>query len=111
MNDYINKIKNSFHGLGKKEATYEREGVMPKRDWQIILFVFTLSLIFMAGIAGYFYMQVSSGRIFGVTVQEGLNEIKINKTLLNKTIGDINERKKSFDVIKQGGEAPMDPSM
>ncbi len=111
MNDYINKIKELLHRLNKKEATYEREGVRPKRDWQIILFVFTISLLFLAAAAGYFYLQVSTGKIFSVSAQESLDEIKINKALLNKTIGDINERSKSFEVIKQGGEAPIDPSV
>lgn len=111
MEDYINKAKVWLSSMKNKESSYEKEGIRPKRDWEIILSGATFALFIMALVAGYFYTQVNKGNLFQVASGDTENEIKINKTLLDKTINDINDRQKSFDAAKQGSNIPPDPSL
>lgn len=111
MSNFINNIKTWFDHAGKRESSYEKDGVRPKKDWEVILTIMTFLLIILAIVAGYFYTQVNQGKLFQVPPGDIENEVKINKTLLDKTIGDINERRKSFGAIGQGGTVPADPSL
>ncbi len=111
MSDFINKTKAWFGKIQKRDSSYEKDGIRPKRDWEIILSFTTVLLIILAAVAGYFYMQVDQGKLFKVAADDVENEAKINKTLLDKTIGDINERRKSFETVMQGGIVSADPSL
>ncbi len=110
MSDSINKIKIWFSKNLQKKNSYDREGIRPTKDWEIILGLTLLAFFVSVVVAGYFYIQVNSNSVFQVDADIVENEVKINKPLLDKTISDINERRKSSDAIKRGGKIPSDPS-
>lgn len=111
MLDQFKKINTSFKGLFKKEISYNKGSITPTRDWRIILVTTFVILLFLGVLATYFYFQVDGGNIFSLPLDESQKEVKINKFLLDKTISDLNARKKSFEDMLLGSTTPPDPSI
>ncbi len=111
MPEQFKKINTVFKSLFKKEISYNKGSIKPHRDWKIILVFTFLILLFLGSISVYFYFQVDGGNIFSVPFDESQKEVKINKPLLDKTIGELNARKKSFEDMLLGSTTPPDPSV
>jgi hypothetical protein len=110
MSDVIQKIKHLFQKISKPAHTYNRKILKPSHDWMII-FTTTLFAILICAIgAYYFYGQVDDGKFFATSTENVENEVKINTTLLNTTVADINAREEKLSVAKQGSSIPSDPS-
>lgn len=109
MPDKFKKI--NLRGFFKKEISYNKGSIRPHRDWKIILVFTFMVLVFLGALAVYFYFQVDGGNIFSVPLDESQKEVKINKVLLDKTIGELNNRKKTFEDMLLGSTTPPDPSI
>jgi hypothetical protein len=68
-------------------------------------------LIVLVGIAVYFYLQVSEGKLFKAKPGSSDNEVKINQTLLDKTISETKRLNEFVKQIKSGEAIPKDPSI
>ena len=93
------------------QVTYEKSGVKPAKDWNILLGVTCVMLCLLAILAFYFYTSVNDGSFFATFQDSVMNEVKINENLFNKTIDNINTREMLFNSIKQGRQTPTDPSV
>lgn len=111
MNKLFQKAVVWFRDMNTKQFSYEKEGIRPTRDWNLIISCFFVTAIFIAGLSFYIYKQVDSGRWFVAPVDQSLTDAKINEVLLEKTIKKIDGNKKIFDEVKNGGSKLSDPSI
>ncbi len=111
MSELSTKIKSWFGNLNKSKVSFERAGVKPARDWNILIFIVFLTLLIIGGMAFYFYVEVDNGTFFDVTDSEELSEAKINDQLLKKIIDDINTRENELAEIRESKDFPPNPSL
>jgi hypothetical protein len=111
MSDITTKIKSWYQNLSSSKISFERNGIKPTRDWNIVIFS-ALLLIFASGaLAFYFYIKVESGTYFSTITAEDLKEVKINNKVLDKLIADINVREKKLEEIQTNKNFPPNPSL
>ncbi len=111
MSELISKIKNWYQTRGVSKISFERKGIKPTRDWNIVIFSAALLLFISGAIAFYFYIKVESGTFFSTTTAEDLKEVKINNKVLDKLIADINAREKKLSEIQTNKNFPANPSL
>ncbi len=112
MSNLLQKIKSLFGKLKNKKVSYDRGGINPNRQWKIILSTTFIILCFLALIAFYFYSQIDKGNLFTVTSDSAQSEIKIDGSLLKKTVDDINARQAmNYNVRNDGVFIPNNPSL
>lgn len=111
MSELFKKIKSLFGKSQKTESTYDKGGINPKKDWFLILLSVFIALIILMFIAVYFYLQVNEGNLFKAKAGSSDNEVKINQTLLDKTISETKRRDEFISRIKSGENIPKDPSI
>ncbi len=111
MNDLQIKIENWYKKLTAKKISYTRNEVRPTHDWEIIMTITFVIVIFIVIFGFYSYAKISSGKLFTATGDSSVNEVKINTDLLNKTIGDLRAREENLIKIKSGAKVPADPSL
>jgi hypothetical protein len=111
MTNLLKKAKELYAKVRTKRVSYERSGISPTRDWQMLL-VFTTAMIFIiACVAYYFYREINQGLLFVVTENSSEKEVKIDSVLLKKTVDDIKTRQTLLRNIIQGRSIPSDPSL
>ena len=110
MRNLIAKMKRLFGGK-VKPISYDKPSIKPIHDWRVIFFATLLIILVIGGISFYFYRQVSQGKLYIVDISESGNEVKINNSLLKKTVDEINLREASQVKIKQQKITPPDPSI
>ena len=111
MSQLLQKIKALYGKIHVTHISYEKHGMNPRHDWNIILFASCLALLLETIFAFYFYTRINQGKLFVVTKNDSGKEITINSKLLGKIIDDINLRQKSLENIKQNKAVPGDPSL
>ncbi len=111
MSEIFNKIKNWYQNLTSAKISFERTGIKPTRDWNVVVFSAMLVLFISGGLAFYFYVKVENGTFFNEYVAEELKEVKINNSLLGKLITDINNRERKLEEIQTVKKSPANPSL
>jgi hypothetical protein len=109
MQDFLSKMKGSFAKITAKQPSYERKILRPMHDWMLIFIAAFVAMLCCAAIAYYFYVRVDSGKLFTVPAETVQSEVKINESLLKKTLDDFDARAAAQAKAKQG-VAPADPS-
>ncbi len=107
----MNKIKDWYKNLTTKKVSFERTGIKPTRDWNIVIFTSMITLFICGGMAFYFYIKVENGTFFSTYISEELQEVKINNNILNKLITDLNNRQRKLEEIQTAKKAPANPSL
>ena len=111
MKNITEKIKSYFGNFLKDDTSYERGGINPERDWNIMLvFVFAVLIVFSI-IAFYFYIRINNGNLFSVPESANSVSATINQDLMNKTIQKIEANKSAFDFVQQNKASTTDPSI
>ena len=111
MKDYLQKIKIWFNKLKAGRVSYDKGGLKPLRDWRIILITTSIIIFILAIFAFYFYIQIESGKLFVSTNEVSDTQLKINDSLLKKTVDELNTRESSTAQIKSGQITAPDPSL
>ena len=111
MADLTQKIKDWYGKLKPTSNSFERSGISPKRDWRILLVTTFFTVLILAGVSLYLYIQINNGTLFLTLTENKEIEVQIDKVLLEKTINDINTRKATLGDIVQNGSIPLDPSL
>ncbi len=111
MSETFNKIKNWYQNLSSSKVSFERKGIKPTRDWNIVIFSSLIAVVIFGSLAFYFYVKVENGTFFGASSVEDLTEVKINNTILNKLISDINNRERNLSEIETNKKSPPNPSL
>lgn len=111
MSKIINKIKFWHKNQESEKISYENKSIRPKSDWSKILVATIVIVTIFASFSIYFYLKVDDGTYFKVENEESLVEVKINNSLLNKIVDDINTREKKLMEIKEGKDIPPNPSV
>lgn len=111
MNDFISKIKNWYKNFSSKKVSYEKDGIKPKKDWMIIVLILLFITIILIGISSYFYINVDNGTLFNVPEIEEISETKVNRKLLEKVVGEYDDREIRLNEIKEGRDIPPNPAL
>lgn len=111
MKDFNNKIKTWYQNFSSKKVSFEKDGIKPKKDWMIIVFVMLFITIILIGISSYFYINVDNGTLFNVPEREEISEIKVNNKLLEKIVGDYDDKEKRLNEIREGKSIPPNPAL
>jgi hypothetical protein len=112
MKETFTKLNLWWSKLKIAEINYEKKGIRPLKDWQRILTVTFFLLVILVIFSFYFYVEVDKGKFFTIPLGgDTKNEVKINNSLLDKVVSDINQRKSDFSQIKQNPIIPSDPSI
>ena len=111
MFNFLKQIKNSWNKMKMGHASYNKDGIRPVHDWNIMLITVSVTLCFLAIIALYFYMFVDEEKLFTVEVDESQKEVKINADALTKVVTDINNRESLRQKIEQNQLSEPDPSL
>lgn len=110
MNQFFEKTKKIYLKLITRQESYKRDGIEPSWDWSLIL-VFNFILFCVAGLFGYYvFVQIKNDQLFSTESTNTLNEVKINRNLLEKTIEDIRIREENTIYLKTNGVNSVDPS-
>lgn len=112
MSQLLDKIKLLIEKFRTKKISYERGGIKPLRDWRVFLYIIFITLCILIVLAFYIYTKVENSTLFVVSKDNTESLKKINQTLLEKTIDDINIRQKAGADVRNGAvSAPVDPSI
>ena len=111
MQELFKKIKKWLEKISVKKSSYAKEGIKPKRDWYIILFIGFILVCVLADFARYLFKQIDQGKLFAIEKQNTEEPIIIDSKLLQKTIDDINFREKNLNDFRQNRMIPQDPSL
>ena len=111
MTDIFKKIKKWFESMSFKKTSYEKDGIKPKRDWYIVLFVTFILACLCADVARFLFRQIDQGKFFVSKNQIVLEPVVIDNQLLQKTIDGINSRQKDWTDFLQNKSVPTDPSL
>ena len=111
MSRLFQKIKGLYGKINIRHVSYERGGMRPKRDWNILLSLASIVLLILIFSSSYLYKGISKGSLFMVTKNNVDREVRINSSLLQKVVGDIKLREESFKNTKQNKGIPADPSL
>ena|SRR3989344_5031315 len=111
MNSLLQKIKLVFSKIKSTKVSYGRRNINPKNDWAILLMLVSIILCVLVVVSFYFYTQIDQGKAFN-TVGEGTSKlIKVDATLLKKTVDDINFRESLNLQIESNKPNVADPSI
>jgi|SRR3989344_7221846 len=110
MIDLLKETKLFYSKITKKEETYERRAIRPAQDWLALLVISFVVFCLLVLFASYFYLQIREDKLFTINKDDMLKETKLNTSLLQKTINDINTREELTSNLKNG-VTPPDPSI
>ncbi len=109
MSDLLKKIKDKYNKIRKGHTSYTKAGIRPTHDWAVMLIATSLTVCLLIILAICFYVLVDQGKLFVVTVDDSQKEVKINTTLLDKVVGDINTREANLLKANQNQLSQPDP--
>ena len=107
MSKILEQLKKLYSRLENDKESY----IEPKHDWNILLTTTASIVILTAILTFYFYIQIDQNKLFVTISDYSDKDISIKNDLFQKIISDINQRKDSFDAIKQDRGTIQDPSL
>ena len=103
----INSIKKYF---SKGDEDYSKATLNPRRDWGIIITIFTIIAIFIvAYITTLFWETNDDSGIFVIKDQESKIETINRKDLLD-VLGEYKQKERFFEELKDNRPSFVDPS-
>lgn len=111
MSKILQKIKDRYNKIKAGHTSYAKVGIRPTHDWRVILVVTSIVMCIMIVSEFYFYTLVDQGKLFIVAVDDSQKEVKINRELLDKVVGDINLREENMLKIQQNQLTQPNPSI
>jgi len=112
MSNLLQNIKKWYGNIKMATTSYKVSGIRPLHDWKIIIITTIIFLLFMAGFAFYFYIQIDGGKLFIIDGSQMDKKLKIDNKLFKKVVDDINLKKSRFEEIKNNNVTPpADPSI
>lgn len=109
MSHLQQQFKMWYDKIQSRQISYDKIGIRPTREWRMILITIFILLCFSAVATFYFYREVNQGKLFVVVNNDTETQVKINKTLLKKTVDEINAREASMNQINAGKVSLPDP--
>lgn len=82
-----------------------------KRDWSVILLVFSLLVIISLVFSIYLFSQISKGEIFIVHLEKTDGIEAIDKELLQKTLSFFEDKENRFNELRENKPIFVDPSL
>ena len=114
MNDInqisIEKVKKWFEKISRGKASYGKEGIKPRNDWNILIIVVAVIFCLEAISAFFIYFQIENDVWFQEPNNTGLIEVSINQNLLQKISGQIDERDATYNATSTT-KSVSDPSL
>ncbi len=111
MEKLINKINIFNISSNKRDFSFEKKGIKPKKHWVIIIICSTIIVFILAIMSFYFYIKIDNGTLFNIKDEEFVNEIEINKVLLDKITKDFDYREQNLIEIRSGKVVPANPNL
>ncbi len=101
---WLEKLKSAKH-------SYQKKGIRPTRDWNIMLVTSFVISLFVAIYAVFFYYQINNISIFQVERVEDQSATGINRPLLDAVVKDIDYRTMKFVELDSGNVVKIDPGV
>ena len=111
MKGLLQKIKSWYEKLRNPGISYQIQGLNPAHDWRLILVTTFVLICLEAFLAFYFYIQIDSGKFFVVTGNSEEKEVKLDQSLLQKTVDDLNLKEANLVKIRADRVSPKEPSI
>ncbi len=111
MTSFKERIKSYISLMIKGKISYDRPGLKPRQDWEVILTTSFIILICIGIFAFYFYIGILQGKFFVVNADDEASRAKINSVLIDKVVGDMNNRASYSGDLKNGKYSLSDPSV
>ncbi len=111
MNEALEQLKSIYAKFRNLKTSYGKDSIKPHHDWQIILYTTSIFLFLGAIMAFYFYWQIDAGKLFFLSENNALREVKLDTRLLKITTDDVYVRENSFLNIRQNKSTPPEPSI
>lgn len=105
----LKKIAGKFFGNGYRPA--KAGEINPRRDWHMILAVFTLIIFSIIAFGLYLYGKINSGSFFTTSRGNELPVETIDRSELKKIIGFYAAKNQSFQEAKTKKQEVVDPSL
>lgn len=111
MSEALKELKDLLKKFSFKKSSYGKEIISPHRDWRIILST-TFVIIVLGAICGlYLYRQVDQGKLFFLSENKQVKEVKLDTKVLEITIDDLKARESLFNKVKDEKVVPPEPSV
>ncbi len=83
----------------------------PVHDWKIVLIFFVFIAIILAGLSGYLFLKINRGEIFITQKHDTQTVSVLNVKLLEKTVGEFEEKKAHLLELETEKVIASDPSI
>lgn len=85
-------------------------GISPHMHWRILIILFAIINLAVAGLSLYLYYQIGTGEIFTVSGRGDDTSATIDREKLSKTIEQFEARQETFEAVRAGSVGIVDPS-
>lgn len=101
-----------FKKITKKSTTKGLKAAYnPLRDWEILLAVFTVITLVLAGLSGYLFWKINQGDIFQSDTQVTIAETTLNEALITETVTHFEAKKARLIELDGTPIVAPDPSL
>lgn len=97
--------------FGNRYGSSEAKEINPRRDWNIILVFFALTIFAMIAFGLYLYGRINIGSFFTAPGGKELPVETIDRSELKKIIGYYEAKRRLFEEIKTKKPEVIDPSL
>ena len=114
MQALMQKMKKMLAQVKKlfPRANYQKPGIYPSRDWNVVLITFLVALVFFGAYALYINATISNGGFWSVTSNDQTLPIhKINQDTLDKVIQYFSDKAAHLDDAMTKPSTLADPSL
>ena len=95
----------------KKNGHLFGYGNGPDSDWRVIFTVLSIFMVAVIAVGLYIFIEINRGELFSPKEDTAATPVKLNVSLLNKTISYYADRASTTENIKTSKEVVKDPSI
>jgi len=107
----LKDIKNWFKKINLKKKEFANLSSKAAYDWKIMLILFFLMVVLIAGLNIFLFLKINSGDIFISNGTREASEASINKEDLNRVITLFADKTINLEILRKEKRASFDPSL
>lgn len=109
-------MKLTFFKKGKAESKKSFKAKLTseeraKKDWLIMIVVFTVLIVVVVGCDTYLFMRINEGDLFAPAGEVQDNETVVTKKIILDAENYFSARQKEYDAFKTTPPSEIDPSI
>jgi hypothetical protein len=111
IKEELKRIETSLKKILVKNS-YEKSGIHPINDWEIVLLVFFIGLVLSGAVTFYLNSYVKSGNFSGSTTSDqSVPVYKVNQKNLSAVTDYFSQKEKKLNDIQSNPKTFADPSL